>query len=143
MMCGGSLMPKLAQGVDLLTPSAPYQLQTSVPSREPTQPMALMSGRLADAVVKDFITSPQPLMPGISHDVDLLDACPDPMELSDEPQDFSAIPAASSHNVNIFGEILNAAALLCQCCLSQLECNDLTCLAGHFFLPKAHGAAQG
>ena len=63
----------------------------------------LTSVWLADAVVKDFITSPPPLMPGLNHDVDLLDSCPDPMELSGEPQDFSAIPAASSRNVNIFG----------------------------------------
>ena len=54
-------------------------------------------------MVKDFITSPPPLMPGLNHDVDLLDSCPDPMELSGEPQDFSAIPAASYRNVNIFG----------------------------------------
>ena len=80
-------------------------LQTSVspPGWEPTQPLALRSVRLADAVVKDFITSPPPLMPGLSHDVDLLDSCPDPMELSGEPQDFGATPAASSRNVNIFG----------------------------------------
>ena len=71
--------------------------------REPNQPLALTSIQLAEAVVKDFITSPPPLMPGLKHDVDLLDSCPDPMELSGEPQDFSAIPAASSRNVNIFG----------------------------------------
>ena len=73
-------------------------------------------------MVKNFISSPPPLMPGLSHDVDLLGSCPDPMELSGEPDDFSAIPAASSRNVNIFGApSLPRLLPMYRCCLPQMQ----------------------
>ena len=97
---------------------------------EPACPLALTPARLADAVVKDFITSPPPLMPGLNHDVDLLDSCPDPMELSGEPQDFSAIPAASSRNVNIFGGCPCRSGRPVSLALTAgTERKDVTCVA--------------